>query len=94
MELDAVVVNGVYPERFTGAEARALAASTAAVGRGRAPRCGRRCPSTAARRAERSQLARLRRGVDAPVLTLPFLFEPELGREELERCRASWRRQL
>ena len=35
-------------------------------------------------RGQRSQLRRLRRGLDAPVATLPFLFEPELGLEQLE----------
>src|SRR5215211_4125895 len=34
-------------------------------------------------RVQRSQLRRLRRAADAPVTTLPFLFAPELGREEL-----------
>ena len=34
-------------------------------------------------RGQRSQLRRLRRGLDAPVATLPFLFEPELGLEQL-----------
>ena len=32
-------------------------------------------------RSQRAQLARLRRRVEAPVKTLPFLFEPELGVE-------------
>ncbi|HKT83223.1 MAG TPA: hypothetical protein VJQ84_05235, partial [Solirubrobacterales bacterium] len=32
-------------------------------------------------RSQRAQLARLRRRVEAPVKTLPFLFEPDLGLE-------------
>ncbi|HEV3376858.1 MAG TPA: hypothetical protein VG126_06230, partial [Thermoleophilaceae bacterium] len=34
-------------------------------------------------RGQRSQLRRLRRGLDAPVATLPFCFEPELGLAQL-----------
>ena len=34
-------------------------------------------------RAEREQLARLEELTEAPVTTLPFLFEPELGVEEI-----------
>ena len=36
-------------------------------------------------RSQRAQLARLRRRVEAPVKTLPFLFEPELGVEAARR---------
>ena len=36
-------------------------------------------------RSQRAQLARLRRRVKAPVKTLPFLFEPELGAEAARR---------
>ena len=36
-------------------------------------------------RSQRAQLARLRRRVEAPVKTLPFLFEPELGPEAARR---------
>ena len=36
-------------------------------------------------RSQRAQLARLRRRVEAPVKTLPFLFEPELGAEAARR---------
>ena len=35
-------------------------------------------------RGQQSQLQRLRRGADAPVVTLPFLFASELGLEDLE----------
>jgi transposase len=36
-------------------------------------------------RGQRAQLRRLRRGAPAPVTTLPFLFEAEIGPPELER---------
>ena len=57
----------------------------AELGRGRGRRaCGRRRGPRVSEhgraRSQRAQLARLRRRVEAPVKTLPFLFEPELGR--------------
>ena len=36
-------------------------------------------------RSQRAQLARLRRRVETPVKSLPFLFEPELGPEAARR---------
>ena len=45
-------------------------------------------------RAEHAQLRRLRRGAGAPVVTLPRVFEPELGRDDLERLSAELERRL
>src|SRR5258707_882216 len=46
-------------------------------------------------RGQQGQLRRLRRAVDdAEVVTLPFLFEPELGREQLERLSGELDRKL
>jgi anion-transporting ArsA/GET3 family ATPase len=77
MAIDRVVVNALYPQRFTGAEAKRLRAAASAE---------RALPALGAALAEhervggqRAQLRRLRRGLDAPVATLPFLFDPELG---------------
>jgi anion-transporting ArsA/GET3 family ATPase len=90
MELSSVVVNAVYPARFTGEEAEHLAALD-----------GR--PSAAVQaalleheraREQRSQLGRLRRGAAAPVVTLPFLFEPELGLEQIEQLSRELERKL
>jgi anion-transporting ArsA/GET3 family ATPase len=81
-DLAAVVVNGVLPGRFRGAEVRALEAAPAS----RAVRAAR--VEEARARAHRSQVARLRRGLGdgVPVRTLPYLFEHEgLGGEELAR---------
>jgi anion-transporting ArsA/GET3 family ATPase len=67
--LAAVVVNGVLPQRFRGAELAALEAAPPS----RAVRAAR--AEAARARAHRSQLARLRRAVGAtPVRTLPFAF--------------------
>jgi anion-transporting ArsA/GET3 family ATPase len=84
LEVDQVVANAVLPERFEAGEVRRLRevrgqgtpATQAAVGAALAEH----------RRAEgqREQLERLRAEVRAPVVTLPYLFEPEPGRRELE----------
>jgi hypothetical protein len=84
VRLDAVYVNGVYPERFTRAEAEEMAALD---GRGSPEaRAGRRAapPAPPPPRAQRRELRRLRRGVDAPVRTLPYVFRPELERADLD----------
>jgi anion-transporting ArsA/GET3 family ATPase len=90
MSIDRAIVNAVYPERFTGAEAKRL-------------RAGAREDDGAVHaalaeyervRGQRSQLRRLRRGLDAPVATLPFLFEPELGLEQLDELARKLERAL
>jgi anion-transporting ArsA/GET3 family ATPase len=82
LDVGLVVANGMLPRRFSAAEARALdaAADVPAV------RAARHAHARAA--AQRAQLERLRRGVRAPVATLPFVFDGDhltrLARE-LER---------
>jgi hypothetical protein len=79
--VDRVYMNGLYPERFSGAEAEQLAglAKESDDGLLAAARAGLSEHTRA--RSQRAQLARLRRRVEAPVKTLPFLFEPDLGIE-------------
>jgi anion-transporting ArsA/GET3 family ATPase len=84
LELEAIVVNGLYPERFSTEETARL--------RELASRDGLVPDRTAAVRAavgvadrahgQRAHLRRLRRGARAPVVTLPFLFADELGLDE------------
>ena len=82
--VDRIYCNGLYPERFAEAEAERLAAAAPrGRRRPRAPACAPRSPSTAAAATQREQLARLERETKAPVRTLPFLFEPELGVEQI-----------
>jgi anion-transporting ArsA/GET3 family ATPase len=84
MKIDAVVANGVYPERFTGPEASTLSALD---GRGSpAARAALRAALAEHHwaRTQRSQLRRLRNGMKAPVATLPYLFEPDLALDDLE----------
>jgi anion-transporting ArsA/GET3 family ATPase len=91
-----IVVNGVYPRRFRNAEVERLAA----VAENHPPPAAR-AALRAARgesswsRGQQGQLRRLRRAAgEADVITLPFLFEPELGRAELERLSAELGRKL
>jgi anion-transporting ArsA/GET3 family ATPase len=76
--VDRVYMNGLYPERFSGEEAERLGAL--AQGEDGSARAAARAALSEHDRArsQRAQLARLRRLVETPVRTLPFLFEPEL----------------
>jgi anion-transporting ArsA/GET3 family ATPase len=82
--VDRVYMNALYPERFSKPEAERLAELTERANG--AVRAAARAAVSEHRRArsQRAQLARLRRRVSAPVRTLPFIFEPELGRESLD----------
>jgi anion-transporting ArsA/GET3 family ATPase len=83
--VDRVYMNGLYPERFDNEEAERL--GRLAGGEDGAVRAAARAALSEHGRArsQRAQLARLRRRVQAPVKTLPFLFEPELGVEAAGR---------
>ena len=83
--VDRIYLNGLYPERFSKPEcARLTRLAEAEQGSVRA--AARAALSEHERaRSQRAQLARLRRRVEAPVKTLPFLFEPELGPEAARR---------
>jgi anion-transporting ArsA/GET3 family ATPase len=79
--VDRIYMNGLYPERFSAQEAKQLSELSAAAD-GTARAAVRAALSEHNRaRSQRAQLARLRRRVEAPVKTLPFFFEPELGAE-------------
>ncbi|HVX32679.1 MAG TPA: ArsA family ATPase [Solirubrobacterales bacterium] len=82
--VDRVYLNGLYPERFSKEEAEKLSALAAEEG---APKAAARAALSEFGRArsQRAQLARLRRRAQAPVKTLPFLFEPDLGPEAARR---------
>ena len=83
--VDRVYLNALYPERFSNQEAERLA-ELAAGGDGAVRAAARAAVSEHGRaRSQRAQLARLRRRVETPVRTLPFLFEPELGVESARK---------
>ena len=73
--LEAVVVNGVLPDRFDEAE-------LAALGDGEVGRAIRSADARAD--MQREHIARLRGDSDAKVTELPFLFTPALEREHVE----------
>jgi hypothetical protein len=84
--LDGVVVNGLYPERFTGEELGPLPD-------GPAVRAARTEHGRFA--SQRSEVERLEGGVgDVPLASLPFLFVPELGLEEVSALSESLEEQL
>jgi anion-transporting ArsA/GET3 family ATPase len=94
--LDAIVVNGVYPARFSGKEADAL--REAARGDGLAPEALAAVRAALVEheraRTQRSHLRRLKRDAGAPVHTLPFLFDAEVGLEEYATLAAKLGRDL
>ena len=81
IQVDRVYMNGLYPERFRAEEVARLepmASSGGVVGAA----AGAAVSEHRRARSQRAQLARLRRRVQAPIRTLPFIFEPELGLDE------------
>ena len=87
--LSAVVVNGVWPERFSPADVKAIrAASRNGWDRDAAPALRAALAEHDRAAVQRAHLARLEDGTEAPVLTLPYLFESELGLTEYEQLAA------
>jgi anion-transporting ArsA/GET3 family ATPase len=89
--LEAIVVNGMWPERFSAGEAEAMRA--AMDGRRDGPLQAALTPYERAR-AQRSHLRRLRRATSARVVTLPYLFESEIGLPEFEQLAGALARKL
>jgi anion-transporting ArsA/GET3 family ATPase len=87
--LEAIVVNGLWPERFSAADAEAMRA----VADGR-PDVHAALAAYERARAQRSHLRRLRRAASARVVTLPYLFESEIGLPEYERLGGRLARRL
>ncbi len=83
--LDAVIVNGLYPERYTKAEAESLRAA-AANGLDPEALTAVRAALTQHERSrqQKTHVRRLRKEAGAPVLELPMLFEPDVGLAEYE----------
>jgi len=84
LTVDRIYCNGLYPERFADDEIERVEATLPEAGGG--ARAALRAARTEHRRAhdQRLQLARLEENCEAPVSSLPFLFEPELELEEIE----------
>ena len=94
MDLAGVFVNGVLPERFTAADAKAMASVDGAGSPAARAALGAALAAHERERSQRSQVRRLKRGVDAPVASLPFLLTPEVGLEDLETLSVELERKL
>jgi anion-transporting ArsA/GET3 family ATPase len=83
--VDRIFMNGLYPERYSAQEAQRLgeAAGDLEGAERAAVLDALREHNRAAAQAE--QLARLEEMTSAPVSRLPFLFDPELGVDEVHR---------
>ena len=89
--LATIVVNGMWPDRFSAGDAKALRA--ALDGRPAGP-LQAALTSYERARAQRSHLRRLRRATSARVVTLPYLFESELGLPQFEHLAGNLARRL
>ncbi|MBV9214040.1 MAG: AAA family ATPase [Actinobacteria bacterium] len=86
LELDLTVMNAMLPERFSRADADAIEAIDGAHGAPAVAAALRAAVSEHHRaRAQRAQLRRLRAELDGEVVTLPYLFQPDLGLAEWQR---------
>jgi ABC-type dipeptide/oligopeptide/nickel transport system ATPase subunit len=81
--VDRIFLNGLYPERFSADDLAQV--EPIAEREDGAVRAACRAAMSQSRRAatQREQLARLVELTSAPVRTLPFLFEPQLGLEQV-----------
>jgi anion-transporting ArsA/GET3 family ATPase len=94
MDTHAVVVNSLLPERFSADEAERIEAVNGDHGSAEVAAALRAALSEHRRaRGQRTQLRRLKKDVP-DVVTLPYLFEPELGLAEFERLSGELERKL
>ena len=94
METDAVVVNALLPERFTNDEAERIEDVNGEHGSPEVASALRAALAEQRRaRAQRVQLRRLKKEV-GDVITLPFLWEPELGLDDFEHLSIELERKL
>jgi anion-transporting ArsA/GET3 family ATPase len=94
MRTDAVVVNSLLPERFSVEEAERIEAVNGDHGSDEVASALRAALSEQRRaRGQRSQLRRLKKEVD-DVVTLPYLFEPELGLAEFDKLSVELEKKL
>jgi anion-transporting ArsA/GET3 family ATPase len=93
MALDAILVNAVHPIRFRSADVKRL---RSAAGDTRVTQAALNAALSEHTRArgEHGQVRRLRRAATAPVTTLPRIFEPELGRADIDRLSVELERRL
>jgi anion-transporting ArsA/GET3 family ATPase len=83
VSVDRVYMNALYPERFTGPELERLEAAGGRANGGVRGACRAALSEGRRAAAQHQQLARLAELVQAPLRTLPFIFDPEVGVEEI-----------
>jgi anion-transporting ArsA/GET3 family ATPase len=83
VQVDRIFCNGLYPERFSEPEVERIAATAPRTESLARAACRAAITESRRARAQREQLARLEENCEAPVSPLPFLFEPELGVDEI-----------
>jgi anion-transporting ArsA/GET3 family ATPase len=94
MRTDSVVVNSLLPERFTAEEAERIEAVNGDHGSDDVAAALRAALSEQRRaRGQRAQLRRIKREIDG-VVTLPYLFEPELALGDFEKLSDELERKL
>ena len=93
MAVDAILVNAVHPARFRAPEVDRLRSVTSDTPVTQAALTAALSEHTRAR-VEHGQVRRLRRASTAPVTTLPRIFDPELGRDAIDRLSAELERKL
>jgi anion-transporting ArsA/GET3 family ATPase len=85
LPLNAVIVNAIYPERFSASDSVKLGA---ALERSKSATISAALGAALSERArtqtQRIQLARLREGLATELLVLPYLFSEQIGPTELE----------
>ena len=82
--VDLIYMNALYPERFSAAEAKELSALADRESGGESLAAAAAASEHRRARTQRAQLSRLRRRVEAPVKTLPFVFSPRLDTAAVE----------
>jgi anion-transporting ArsA/GET3 family ATPase len=93
---ELVVMNALLPERFSGEDAETIEGVNGGSGDPTVAAALRAALSEHRRsRSQRAQLRRLKKGVtEAPVVTLPYLFDTDLGLDEWERLSEELERRL
>ncbi len=95
MDTDVVVMNALLPERFSAADVEKIEAIDDEPVSDEAWAALRAAHSEHSRaRSQRAQLRRLKKGAGADVVTLPYLWEPELGLEDFDRLADELERKL
>ncbi|HEX2072070.1 MAG TPA: ArsA-related P-loop ATPase [Thermoleophilaceae bacterium] len=92
--LERVFVNALLADRLKGAEANAIEAAAPDASPPARAALVASLDAHRTARGQRSQLARLRRGLEAKATTLPHLLTPDVGRDDLERLATRLEREL